>query len=75
MTTCDPVDNESPQFLVFVCQSRSECVHDLLLTLKNLSIFCEAKLNMFDKVAGGVGSRVTSDGLPTPGKISASHSN
>jgi hypothetical protein len=46
-----------------------------VLQMKNLRVVHEAKLNMFDEVAGGVGSRVMSDGLFTTGKRSASPNN
>ena len=65
-TACDPVNNESSQFLASISGARSERIHHVLL---RLDIFpWAAKPLVFNEVAGGVGACVVRYALPASGK-------
>ena len=66
MTHRDPVEEEGSHFLMFVGQTRSKSIHQLLLT-SNVHR-CFTKFYVLVEVAGGAGPSMTRYGLGTPGK-------
>jgi len=65
-TRRDPAEEEASHFLAFVGRTRSESIHQLLLT-SNVHR-CFTKFRVLVEVAGGAGPGVTRYGLGTPGK-------